>query len=47
MKHRLTRIDARTELADDRRRERRLRWKGVLALLVVVAVVLVRQYWWL
>jgi predicted nucleic acid-binding Zn ribbon protein len=47
MKHRLTRTDPHTELIDDRRRERMLRWKGVLALVVVVAVVLARQYWWL
>jgi cytoskeletal protein RodZ len=46
MKHRPTRVDARSELAEDRRRERALQWKGALALLVVIAVVLARQYWW-
>ena len=38
--------DARAELIGDRRRERALLWKGLLALLLVVALVLARQYWW-
>jgi predicted nucleic acid-binding Zn ribbon protein len=37
---------ARDELVADRRRERALLWKGLLALLVVVALVLARQQWW-
>ncbi len=40
------RVHPRLELARDRRRERALAWKGLFALLVVVAVVLARQYWW-
>lgn len=34
-------------LAHDRAVERRLLWKGLLALLVVVALPVIRQRWWL
>ncbi|SHF54227.1 hypothetical protein SAMN05443575_0247 [Jatrophihabitans endophyticus] len=36
---------ARTELAADRRTERRMLWKGLLALLVVVVLVVLRQHY--
>ena len=39
-------VHPRLELTRDRRRERALVWKGVFALLVVVALALARQYWW-
>jgi predicted nucleic acid-binding Zn ribbon protein len=41
-----TPVHPRLELARDRRRERALVWKGAFALLVVVAMALARQYWW-
>lgn len=34
-------------LAHDRSAERRLIWKGLLAVIVVVALAVVRQRWWL
>lgn len=34
-------------LAHDRSAERRLVWKGLLSLFVVVALAVVRQRWWL
>lgn len=33
-------------LARDHRAERRLPWKGVLAVAVTVALALVRHWWW-
>lgn len=34
-------------LADDRSAERRLIWKGLLAVIVVVVLAVARQRWWL
>lgn len=39
-------VHPRLELTRDRRRERALYWKGAFAVLVVVALALARQYWW-
>jgi hypothetical protein len=42
-----TERDARRELRDDRRIERRLVWKGIFALLVAAAVGWLRQRYWM
>ncbi len=34
------------ELAQDIRREKRIAWKGVFAVLVAAAVAVARQRWW-
>lgn len=38
------REDARRELEDDRQTERRLLWKGLMAVLVVLGLILLRHY---
>lgn len=38
------REDARRELEDDRQAERRLLWKGLVAVLVVLGLILLRHY---